>query len=191
MRSNRLVRRLPSATTALAAVAATCALGAAAAGAASTPPAGGSFRVFGTSSGLGGGGKVVLTGAIGDRGTTRSVNKAGKPSANGNYVKLSLTQGTILVNATTLNAAANRAFGTVKVNSATCSTSVVASATLPLVSGTGHYAGIGGAVRITISVGFILPRYTSGARAGQCNESNSAQPTGSLQIVSGTGTVRF
>jgi len=191
MRNRQLLRRLPSATTVMAAAVAACALGATAAVAASSPPAGGPIRVLGTSSGLGGGGRVLITGAIGDHGTTRSVNQAGKPASNGNYVKLSLTQGTILLNKTKLNAVVNRAFGAAKVNSATCSLSVVGSATLPLVSGTGHYAGIAGTVRITISAGFVLPRYTSGARAGRCNESNSAQPTGSLQVITGTGSVRF
>lgn len=189
--TNKLVRRLPSATTVMAAAAAACALGATAAVAASSPPAGGPIRVFGTSSGLGGGGTVLVTGAVGDHGTSRSVNKSGKPAANGHYVKLSLTQGTILLNKTKLDASINRAFGAAKVNPATCSLSVVASGTLPIVSGTGHYAGVAGTVRITIGVGFILPRYTSGARAGQCNESNSAQPTASLQIVEGAGTARF
>ncbi len=154
-------------------------------------PAGGPIRVLGSSNGLGGGGKVLITGAIGDHGTSNSVNKAGKPNDNGNYVLLKLTQGTILLNKTVLDRKINRAFNKAQLNQATCSLSVAASNGLPIVSGTGLYTGITGNVHITVSVGFTLPRFSSGAKAGQCNSSNSATPTSSAQLVSGTGTVSF
>lgn len=154
-------------------------------------PAGGAIRVFGVSNGLSGGGKVLITGAIGDHGKNQSVTKSGKPSANGSYVLLKLTQGTILLNKTMLDQRINRAFNNAKLDAATCSLSAVASAGLPIVSGTGLYTGITGTAHITLQAGFTLPRFSSGANAGKCNTSNSAAPTASVQLVSGTGTVSF
>lgn len=154
-------------------------------------PAGGAIRVFGVSNGLGGGGKVLITGAIGDHGKTESANKSGQPRANGSYVLLKLTKGTILLNKTTLDQKINGAFNKAKLDQATCSLSAAATGVLPFVTGTGLYTGISGSVRIAIAAGFTLPRFTSGAKAGQCNTANSTQPTDSVQIISGTGTVSF
>ncbi len=154
-------------------------------------PAGGAIRVFGVSNGLGGGGKVLITGAIGDHGRTESANKSGKPSGNGSYVLLKLTKGTVMLNKTKLDQKVNGAFNKAKLDQATCSLSAAATGVLPVVTGTGLYTGISGSVRITVAAGFTLPRFTSGAKAGQCNTSNSAQPTDSVQIISGTGTVSF
>ena len=191
MRNAFLFRRRTLALALIATAFAVAAVGAAVAAATSSTPAGGSIHIFGTSPGTGGGGKALITGAIGDHGTSLTVNKAGKPNSNGSYVKLTLTRGTIMLNKTKLDANVNRAFGSLVVNSATCSYAVVASGALPVVGGTGTYTGISGTADITVSAGFVLPRYTSGAHAGKCNESNSAQPTASLQVVDGTGTVSF
>jgi hypothetical protein len=167
------------------------AIGSALATAASSAPTGGSVRVLATSSGNGQGGNVLVTGAVGDHGTTRKVNKAGKPTANGNYVKLSLSKGTFELNVTKIDAAANRAYSRLKIDSATCSAAVVFSGPATVVSGTGLYTGIAGKAELTVSYGFILPRFTSGAHAGQCNEGNSATPAAGVQVVQGTGTVSF
>jgi hypothetical protein len=166
-------------------------VGATVAVATSTTPAGGSFRVFGVSNGLGPGGTVLLTGAIGDHGRSQTVNKAGKPNSNGGYVKLRLSQGTLMLNKTKLDSAINKAFNSATLNSATCSLSVAASGTLPFVSGTGKYAGASGSAHLTVAVGLILPRSKTGANAGKCNTSNSATPVASRQIVYGTGNVSF
>jgi len=176
---------------ALASAVAVTAIGAAADVATTTTPPGGSFRVFGVSNALGGGGVVLVTGAVGDHGRSQTVNKAGKPSSNGTYVKLTLSQGTVMLNQLKLGKAINKAFGKAVPNTATCSVSVVASATLPIVSGTGLYAGASGSAHITVAVGFLQPRYTSGAKSGQCNFSNNTAPISSRQIVYGTGTVTF
>jgi hypothetical protein len=179
--------RRPFLAVALTTAVALAAIGAAVAAATTSTPAGGTFHVFGVSSGQGGGGKVLITGAIGDHGKSQSVTKTGKPSSNGSYVKLAMTQGNIMLNQSKLKAAVNHAFNNVVVNPSTCSTAVSASGTLPIVSGTGLYATASGSAHITVSVGFIFPRLTS----GKCNESNSATPTASQQIVYGTGTVSF
>lgn len=38
---------------------------------------------------------------------------------------------------------------------------------------------------------FVLPTFTSGAKKGQCNESNSAQPLAQYSSITGMGMVRF
>ena len=154
--------------------------------AASSTPAGGAFRVFGVSNGLGGAGTILVTGAIGDHGRSDSVTKSGKVNQNGAYVRLTMSRGTLTLNKTALDNAINRAFGSAAPNLATCSASAAASGKLPIVSGTGLYAGATGSAQITVSVGFILPR-----KGGKCDTSNSATPTASQQIVFGTGRVSF
>jgi hypothetical protein len=179
--------RRPFAAIALVIALTLAATGAAVAGATATTPTGGTIHIFGVSKGLGGGGSVLLTGAIGDHGKSASATKTGKPNANGSYVKLTLTQGDILLNQSKLKAEENRAFNHIVVNPSSCSAFVSASATLPIVSGTGLYATISGSAHVTVSVGFLLPRLKS----GKCNESNSSTPTASQQIVYGTGKVSF
>ncbi|HTX11978.1 MAG TPA: hypothetical protein VME22_25380 [Solirubrobacteraceae bacterium] len=154
--------------------------------AASSTPPGGAFRVFGVSNGLGGGGKILLTGAIGDHGQSQSVTTSGQVNQNGSYVKLTLTQGTLTLNKTALDNAINRQFEKAKLNRSNCSLSAAASGELPFVSGTGLYAGATGSAHITVAVGFILPR-----KNGKCDTANSATPTASQQIIYGTGSVTF
>ena len=78
-------------------------------GAFGASPSGGQVQIWVTLNGNGNGGKIVLTGAIGDYGTAQSVNSSGKPTSNGNFEKLTLKKGTILVNSTQFNAAGNSA----------------------------------------------------------------------------------
>jgi hypothetical protein len=177
-----LIAALLAAVTAGVAVAAT---------ATGPPTAVATINVLSTSSGLGGGGKVIITGGIGDHGTGYSANAAGKRDPNGSYQDLILSKGTILLNKTKLDDAINRAYQKLVVNSATCSTQVAGSGALPIVSGTGAYTGVSGTVHISLAADFILPRYKSGKHAGKCNESNAATPTSSLQVVYGKGTVEF
>lgn len=154
--------------------------------AASATPAGGTFRVFNVGNGVGGAGKVLLTGAIGDHGTSQSVTKSGKVNGNGAYVKLTLSEGTLTLDKTALDNAINRAFGKAALNSSTCSLSVVVSSKLPFVSGTGLYATASGSANLTIAIGAIFPR-----KNGKCDTANNAVPTASQQIVYGTGSVSF
>jgi hypothetical protein len=156
------------------------------------PTAATTINVLSTSSGLGGGGgKVIITGGIGDNGTAYPANTAGKRDPNGSYQELILSKGTILLNKTKLDDALNHAYEKAVLNSATCSTQVAGSGALPIASGTGAYSGVSGIVHISLTADFILPRYKSGKHAGKCNESNAATPTSSLQVVYGKGTVEF
>jgi hypothetical protein len=155
---------------------------------AASTPAGGTVNVFATP-GNGAAGTIVITGAIGDFGPTRSMNQNGTPNPNGNLVKLILKKGTIEVNITTINALSNKIQPTV--NPMTCSGQLSVSAPATLFNGTGLYKGIAGTVHLTETFAFILPTVTSGAKKGQCNESNSAQPIAQYVAVIGTGTVHF
>jgi hypothetical protein len=147
-------------------------------------PAGGAIKVFATP-GNGATGKIVVTGAIGDFGTTTNVTKSGKPSSNGSYVKIKLKKGGFLVNAVALNKKINSTKPSI--NSTTCSFSVSVSAPVTLSQGTGQYAGISGKVKITVSFAFLAPRTAS----GQCNMNNNAKPLAHYQSIQGTGHVSF
>jgi hypothetical protein len=65
------------------------------------------------------------------------------------------------------------------------------SAPVPIVGGTGLYAGISGTAMITESFGFIGPRYKTGPKKGRCNLTGSAQPVAEMASVHGVGTVSF
>jgi len=151
-------------------------------------PAGGPIHLFATPNN-GATGTIVITGAIGDAGTTLSIDQNGKADPNGNFVKITLKKGTFEVDSTTLNAAANKLQPTV--NALTCSGYLSVSDPVTLFAGTGLYKGIAGKVTITETYAFILPTYTSGAKKGQCNESSSAQPIAQYASIAGSGTVSF
>jgi hypothetical protein len=159
------------------------------AGGASAAPAGGTIKLFATLSSSDTTGPILITGAIGDAGTYLNIDKNGKVDANGNYVKLTLKKGTFEVDDTALNKAGNSLQPSL--NSVTCSASVSISAPITLFNGTGRYAGIAGTIHVTETVAFILPTYTSGAKKGQCNESNNAQPSAQFGVILGSGTVHF
>jgi hypothetical protein len=162
---------------------ATVALGASA-------PAGGKVNVFVTPlSANGPKARIVVTGAIGDYGTALSVTKSGKAAANGAYEKITLQQGSFLVNATKLNAKLNHLKPTV--NTATCSVSATGTGPVTVSDGAGLYAGISGTLQITVKFAFVGPRLSSGPHKGQCNESNNAPSLAQYQSITGSGTVRF
>jgi hypothetical protein len=155
-----------------------------------TTPTGGTIKLFVTPSN-GSGGTIVITGAIGDYGKTVKSNSAGKPDKKGSYEELVLQKGTILVNGTQLNAVLNSANPT-DYSTVSCSGSIVASAPVPIVSGTKAYVGITGSVTLTATYAFVGPFYTSGSKKGQCNTSNNAPtPPGFYGVITGTGTVSF
>lgn len=181
MGGNSLSRR---ALTAVLVVSVAVIAGTAAALAASSGGAGGPFRVFAVANHAGPGSRVLLTGAIGDHGRSELVTKSGRVSNTGHYVRLVLSRGTITFKTTGLHNALGRLFRGVVTNRATCSLSVTARGTLSIVSGTGHYAGVGGSARITVAIGYIFRR-----RHGRCY--GGTGPTAAEQIVYGTGTASF
>jgi hypothetical protein len=175
--------------TALATAVALTAAGAALAVATSSRPVGGSFRLFVTAKGVGSQASILVTGAIGDQGRTRSVTRAGKPQVHGPYLGLALSHGTVVVDPSKLEAAFGKG---VKKNSRTCSGSVAVTARVPLVNGTRRYAHASGAARLTAAVGLLVPRYKSGPKAGKCNWTKArSAPLAFRQILYGTGHVSF
>ena len=152
-------------------------------------PAGGSIDFLATGSANGAGGKILVTGAIGDHGKTLNIDANGKPDPNGQHVKVTLTQGTFEVAANALDAKTNKASPTF--NHATCSAALSATGPVTLLDGTGLYKGITGTVNINISIAFLLPRYTSGKHKGQCNTGNNATPVAASELIHGAGTVQF
>jgi hypothetical protein len=85
------------------------------------------------------------------------------------------------------------AFNRFQPNHGTCSGYVSVTGSTPIVagSGTGTYAGITGGFTLTLTLALIGPKFGSGKHAGQCNNANSAEPVGQMQIVTGTGTVSY
>jgi hypothetical protein len=161
-------------------VGASVALGAGSSG----TPAGGRIQLFVQPGKTKGNGKILLTGAVGDYGSSHSVTTDGKK-----FGTATLTKGTIKLDLTAVTKKANTATPTV--DAATCSGYISVSAAAPIVSGTGLYAGIHGTVKITESVGFIGSTYKSGPKKGQCNMSNSAPTVAEMAAVYGSGTVSF
>ena len=144
---------------------------------AQSPASSGSIQVWVTPSLTNnGGGKILITGAIGDYGIT----KKGK-----NSNQAVLKKGTITVNLKQFNAAGNSANPTI--NQSTCSGSFTYSAPVPILSGTGAYAGITGSFNLTGQFAFILPK----TKSGSCNMSNNANPISQYASVSGSGTVNL
>ncbi len=169
-------------------VAATCLTGAGATALAASGAAGGKIQVFVTNISSTKA-KILITGAIGDYGTTLTVDKNGKVDANGTYQKVTLKKGGFWINATALNNKLSKAQPVT--NTATCSAVFSGSAATTPFNGTGAYQGIAGSVKVTITFASIGPRFTSGAHKGQCNFGQNAVPLSSFQSIGGTGNVTF
>jgi hypothetical protein len=149
-------------------------------------PAGGSVHVFATP---GPTGTILITGAIGDYGKTLDINASGKAVANGRYVKVTLKQGTFVINAVAFNVKLAKL--NPGVDKATCSAEGSGTGPVSLIDGTGLYKGISATLSATATFAFIAPRFTSGKDKGQCNLSNSAQPLDQYSSIDATGTVHF
>jgi hypothetical protein len=128
---------------------------------------------------------ILLTGAIGDYGTSTSTTKSGKVDPNGNYQKVKLTKGTLVANITKLNTAVNDAPGTF--NASTCSLFISKTRPVPLSKGTGLYKNIAGTLSITETIGLVFPRHANGT----CNAGQNVQPLSFAGSVTGVGKVRF
>lgn len=127
---------------------------------------------------------IVLTGAIGDYGTSLYVDKSGKVTINGQYQKVTLQRGGFMVNTVALSQkalVANR-----HVNVATCSFHFAVTANATLSGGTGAYRGIRGVFRMTeqfAGVGAI--------ESGQCTLPSSARMLALWGSITGQGAVTF
>jgi hypothetical protein len=117
-----------------------------------------------------------LTGTIADYGTSVKTTAAGKPDAKGGYSEARLQSGTILLDRRPLQAAIAVGTDHAHVDLASCSLHGSATATMPIVSGTGAYAGISGSVRFTFAE--IGTKFTSGSHKGQCNKAAARSANG-------------
>jgi hypothetical protein len=151
-------------------------------------PAGGPIRVFVTP-GSGAAGTILITGAIGDYGKTITTDQNGNADSNGNYARNVLKKGSFLADLTALNAAANSQQPTL--NTDTCSGFFSVRGPVTLSKGTGAYKGISGTLQVTETFAFVFPRYTGGARKGQCTMGQDAEPAAQYGSVTGSGTVSF
>lgn len=146
--------------------------GVSAASTASAPAAGTiHFSLVNTSVNSNAPGKVLITGAFSDHGTSHGPT-------------LHLTKGTITGSISKLQALlSSRSFGTFY--KASCSFSGVGKVAIPVVSGTGAYAGVKGNLNVTVTdaaQGSLL-------KSGKCNEANNAPEVASQLIITGSGKV--
>lgn len=127
--------------------------------------------------------KILITGAIGDYGTSVSQDANGKIDPNGNFTKVTLKHGGFMINTTALSKTLRRTRPTI--NTANCSVVLTGSASTTIYDGTGAYTGISGRVVVTLTFAGVAPRTAKG-----CNLANG--PThGTYSAVTGTGTVSF
>jgi hypothetical protein len=150
-------------------------------------PNGGPIALFATV-GNGPSGKIVVAGAIGDWGSTLSIDKNGQPDQNGNFVKVTLKKGTFEIDSTAVNKKMANPRPQVA-SDVTCSVAASGSGPIKLFNGTGLYRGISGTANVTITFAGVGGRYQSGANKGQCN--HGPTPLAMLGSVNGHGTVHF
>ena len=151
----------------------------------SATPAGGPIQIFVQPGHGQGKGKILVTGAVGDYGTTSPTKGSGGKKLG----TATLKKGTITIDLTAISAKVDKA--SPAINKATCSASLTETAPAPVVSGTGLYAGIHGTIQITESFGFLGSTYKSGPKKGQCDMSNSAPTVAQMGDVYGKGSVSF
>jgi hypothetical protein len=160
-----------------------CVLGAGSAALGASPTQqGGKIRVFVTSA-TSNREPIVVTGAIGDYGTSVMQNANGKVNPNGGFVKVTLQHGGFIVNATALNKKLNS--GKPTVNQSNCSIVFSGSGSTTIGDGTGAYAGITGTLKITYTFAGIAPKTAKG-----CNF-NSNKVGGAYTSITGSGSVSF
>lgn len=130
-----------------------------------------------------GGGPILITGGIGDHGTSVKADANGQPDSNGSYSLARLSQGNILLNTTELKKRIAAGTEQAHVNTASCSLHGTASATVPVVSGTGAYSGIKG----SLNAKFTFAEVGARSSTGKCDESK--EPVAQWASVTGAGTV--
>jgi len=130
---------------------------------------------------------IVFTGAIGDYGSTLTVNSSGKTDGHGHFDEVTLKKGRFRLDTTTLGSAFSSSPGPTDFNSQNCSGSyMVGPVTISIVagSGTGAYKGVSGSFSVTASLAAVLP-----TKKGTCNQSGT--PVGAFGSITGPGTVSF
>jgi hypothetical protein len=165
----------------LAALTAAILLVASAAGASASTQPGGALQFWATPT-TAGAINLVIAGAIGDYGTSLSIDKNGKTNAKGSYAQITLQKGTFRIDQSTFNTAANKA--SFPINKASCSSKGSITAPATISNGTGLYENISGKVHITLTLVWIVSRDAN----GKCNGTKVLFHSAYL---SGTGNVSF
>jgi hypothetical protein len=147
---------------------------------ASTPP--GSALQFWATPTTAGANNLVITGAIGDYGTSLNIDQNGKTNAKGSYAQITLQKGTFRINRTAFNTAANKA--SFPIDKASCSSEGSITAPATISNGTGLYKNISGKAHITLTLVWILSRDTN----GKCD---GAKVLFHSEYLTGTGAVSF
>ncbi len=173
----RFIKTMTTATLIAAMASGACGAGAALAADSPRAPTGGQMKFFVTSF-SNGTGDIIVTGAIGDY---------GRSAADGNYVKITLHHGAFALDVTELDAKASKSGP--GLDTTTCSGVSTATAPASMLDGTGSYRGAAGTMKVTETIAFILPRYTSGPHKDQCN--NNTRPIDDYSSVTGSGLVKF
>ena len=135
-------------------------------------------------------GKVIFTGAVGDYGLSVNATATGKPQKKkSTYKLLKLKHGTMVVNVSAVNTAVNAAFTKAQhtINTTNCSLAISTTAAVPILKGTGAYAGISGSVTFVIAFGAVGPKTKSGA----CTMKTTTPALATYQSFLGTGTVSY
>jgi hypothetical protein len=130
--------------------------------------------------------KILFTGAMADYGTAISQDANGKVDPNGNFEKVTLKQGGLVVDTTDLTKAVQKQFSKDKINTGNCSLAFVGSGPSTIERGTGAYAGIRGKVTLTLTIAGIAPK-----KNDNCDLSENSPIYGQYQGVTAVGTVSF
>jgi hypothetical protein len=118
--------------------------------------------------GFGGVQHVVITGGIGDYGTTQLSTAAGKLDRTGNYLKFTLTHGTFLARSTNDKSHLSKW-------SPQCTITDGFSSDYVLSHGTGRYADITGSLDASKTLAEVKSKVTSGPDKGQCSRGADTQ----------------
>ncbi|HXA34457.1 MAG TPA: hypothetical protein VNV87_19560 [Acidimicrobiales bacterium] len=130
---------------------------------------------------------IVFTGAIGDYGSTVTVNSSGKADGHGKFDQVTLKKGRFTLDTSSLSTAFSNSAGPSDFNTQNCSGSyTVGPVTISVVagSGTGAYKGVSGSFTVTATLAAVLP-----SKKGTCNQSGT--PVGGFGSITGPGTVSF
>ena len=125
----------------------------------------------------------MIAGAIGDYGSSLSVDQNGKADPKGNYSQILLQKGTFRINRTAFNHAADKA--SFPIDKANCSSEGSITAPATVSNGTGLYKGISGKVQITLTLVWIVSRNTN----NKCD--GTRKVLFHSEYLTGTGTVSF
>jgi hypothetical protein len=136
-----------------------------------------------------GGGPIIITGAIGDHGTSVRVNPSGQPAPKGTYSLAKLQYGSILLNTGLLRHKIQVGTQQATPVLASCSLQGSTTAAVPIISGTRQYSGITGTLHVRFTFAEVAGRYASGPKKGQCNL--AAGPVAQWASIVGTGSITF